>query len=139
MNIPFIIVILYVVLLLGISAVISKKSKESKEDFLLYKGKNNTSITAVTISGLLIGGAFTIWIAENAFTVGLSAGWYNVAWAFGAVIASTFIIKKFRKAGYSTVTKLVESIYDEKTCISYDIDSMHNYSASIYSRWVNTC
>ncbi len=40
-----------------------------------------------------------------------------MAWAFGAVIASTFIIKKFREVGYSTVTKLVESIYDEKTGI----------------------
>ena len=117
MNIPLIIVMLYVVLLLGISVVISKKSKQSKEDFLLYKGKNNTFITAVTISGLAIGGASTIGIAENAFSVGLSAGWYNVAWAFGAVISSTFIIKKFRLAGYSTVTKLVESIYDEKTGI----------------------
>lgn len=117
MNIPLIIVILYVVLLLGISVVISKKSKENGEDFLLYKGKNNTLITAATISGLAIGGASTIGIAENAFSVGLSAGWYNVAWAFGAVIASTFIIKKFREAGYSTVTKLVESIYDEKTGI----------------------
>ena len=117
MNIPLIIVSLYVVLLLGISVVISKKSKQSKEDFLLYKGKNNTFITAVTISGLAIGGASTIGIAENAFSVGLSAGWYNVAWAFGAIISSTFIIKKFRTAGYSTVTKLAESIYDEKTGI----------------------
>ena len=117
MNIPLIIVILYVVLLLGISLVVSKKSKESGEDFLLYKGKNNTLITAVTISGLAIGGASTIGIAENAFSVGVSAGWYNVAWAFGAVIASTFIIKKFRGAGYSTITKLIESIYDEKTGI----------------------
>lgn len=107
MNIPLVIVILYVVLLLGISVVISKKSKESGEDFLLYKGKNNTLITTVTISGLAIGWASTIGIAENAFSVGLSAGWYNVAWAFGAVIASTFIIKKFREVGYSTVTKLV--------------------------------
>ena len=117
MNIPLIIVILYVVLLLGISVVVSKKSKADGEDFLLYKGKNNTFITAMTISGLAIGGASTIGIAENAFSVGLSAGWYNVAWALGAIIASSVVIKKFRGAGYSTVTKLVESIYDEKTGI----------------------
>ena len=43
MNIPLIIVILYVVLLLGISLVVSKKSKESGEDFLLYKGKKEES------------------------------------------------------------------------------------------------
>lgn len=74
MNIPLIIVILYVIMLLGISIVISRTSKLDGEDFLLYKGKNNTLLTAVTISGLAIGGASTIGIAENAFSVGLSAG-----------------------------------------------------------------
>ena len=112
MNIPLIMVILYVVLLLGISVVVSRKAKAAGEDFLLYKGKNNTIVTAVTIAGLAIGGASTIGIAENAFSVGLSAGWYNVAWALGAVVASSLVVKKFRKSGYSTVTKLVESMYD---------------------------
>ncbi len=39
-----------------------------------------------SIAGLAIGGASTIGIAENAFTVGLSAGWYDTAWAIGAVV-----------------------------------------------------
>lgn len=114
MNTPLIIVILYVIMLLGISIVVSRKSKLDGEDFLLYKGKNNTLLTAVTISGLAIGGASTIGIAENAFSVGLSAGWYNVAWAFGSVMASFLVVKKLRRSGFNTVTKLVESIYDEK-------------------------
>ncbi len=114
MNIPLIIVILYVIMLLGISIVVSRKSKLDGEDFLLYKGKNNTLLTAVTISGLAIGGASTIGIAENAFSVGLSAGWYNMAWAFGSVMASFLVVKKLRRSGFNTVTKLVESIYDEK-------------------------
>ena len=93
MNIPLIIVILYVIMLLGISVVVSRKSKkDGGEDFLLYKNKNSTMVTAVTIAGVAIGGASTIGIAENAFSVGLSAGWYNVAWAFGAVIASFIFI-----------------------------------------------
>lgn len=114
MNIPLIIVILYVIMLLGISIIVSRKARLDGEDFLLYKGKNNTLMTAVTISGLAIGGASTIGIAENAFSVGLSAGWYNVAWAFGAIMASSLVVKKLRRSGCNTVTKLVESIYDEK-------------------------
>ncbi|WP_434798966.1 sodium:solute symporter family protein [Terrisporobacter vanillatitrophus] len=115
MNIPLIIVILYVIMLLGISVVVSRKSKkDGGDDFLLYKNKNSTMITAVTIAGVAIGGASTIGIAENAFSVGLSAGWYNVAWAFGAIIASFTIVKKLRKSGFSTVTKLIQSVYDEK-------------------------
>ena len=121
MNIPLIIVILYVVMLLGISLVVSRKSKKDGEDFLLYKGKNNTMITAVTIAGLAIGGASTIGISENAFSVGLSAGWYNVAWAFGAVCASFTVIKKLRKSGFNTVTKLVQSVYDEKAGVMMTI------------------
>lgn len=124
MNIPLIIVILYVIMLLGISLVVSKKSKKDNgDDFLLYKNKNknNTMVTAVTIAGVVIGGASTIGIAENAFSVGLSAGWYNVAWAFGAIIASFTIVKKLRKSGYSTVTKLVQSVYDEKAGVMMTI------------------
>ena len=122
MNIPLLIVILYVIMLLVISVVVSKKSKkDGGEDFLLYKNKNSSMITAVTIAGVAIGGASTIGIAENAFSVGLSAGWYNVAWAFGAIIASFTIVKKLRKSGFSTVTKLVQSVYDEKTGIMMTI------------------
>ena len=68
-------------LLFGISIYVSRKQKKDKNDFLIYKGKNNTFIVAASISGLAIGGASTIGIAENAFTVGLSAGWYDTAWA----------------------------------------------------------
>ena len=122
MNIPLIIVILYVIMLLGISVVVSRKSKkDGGEDFLLYKNKNSTMVTAVTIAGVAIGGASTIGIAENAFSVGLSAGWYNVAWAFGAVIASFTIVKKLRKSGFSTVTKLIQSVYDEKAGVMMTI------------------
>ena len=122
MNIPLLIVILYVIMLLIISVVVSKKSKkDGGEDFLLYKNKNSSIITAVTIAGVAIGGASTIGIAENAFSVGLSAGWYNVAWAFGSIIASFTSVKKLRKTGFSPVTKLIQSVYDEKTGIMMTI------------------
>lgn len=122
MNIPLIIVILYVIMLLVISVVVSTKSKkDGGDDFLLYKNKNSTLVTAVTIAGVAIGGASTIGIAENAFSVGLSAGWYNVAWAFGTIIASFTIVKKLRKSGFSTVTKLIQCIYDEKAGVMMTI------------------
>ena len=74
MNIPLLIVILYVLLLFGISIYVSYSQKKDSENFLLYKGKNNAFVVAASIAGLAIGGASTIGIAENAFTVGLSAG-----------------------------------------------------------------
>ena len=62
MNIPLIIVILYVAFLLGLGIFMSMKEKKDGENFSLYKGKNGTWITAVTIAGLAIGGASTIGI-----------------------------------------------------------------------------
>ena len=44
MNIPLIIVILYVAFLLGLGIFMSKKEKKDGENFLLYKGKNGTWI-----------------------------------------------------------------------------------------------
>lgn len=85
MNIPLLIVILYVLLLFGISIYVSYSQKKDSENFLLYKGKNNAFVVAASIAGLAIGGASTIGIAENAFTVGLSAGWYDTAWAIGGM------------------------------------------------------
>ena len=85
MNIPLLIVLLYVVLLFVISFRVSQKQKKDGDAFLLYKGKNGIIVVASSIAGLAIGGASTIGIAENAFSVGLSAGWYDTAWAIGAV------------------------------------------------------
>ncbi|MCI8341840.1 MAG: sodium:solute symporter family protein [Firmicutes bacterium] len=116
MNIPLIIVILYVVLLFAISFYVSYKQKRDGENFLIYKGKNNAFVVAASIAGLAIGGASTIGIAENAFSVGLSAGWYDTAWAIGAVVSSFLAVKYLRHSGYSTISGLVEDLYGKKTC-----------------------
>lgn len=115
MNIPLIIVILYVILLFGISFYVSHKQKNDKEAFLLYKGRNSTFVVAASIAGLAIGGASTIGIAENAFTAGLSAGWYDTAWAIGAVIAAFLVVDRMRKSGYNTISGLVNKIYGKNT------------------------
>ena len=99
----------------GISFYVSHKQKNDKESFLLYKGKNGVFVVASSIAGLAIGGASTIGIAENAFTVGLSAGWYDTAWAIGAVITAFLAVKYLRKSGYSTISALVNEMYGRKT------------------------
>ena len=113
MNIPL--VVLYVILLFGISFYVSNKQKRDGDSFLLYKGKNGIFVVASSIAGLAIGGASTIGIAENAFTVGLSAGWYDTAWAIGAVITAFLAVKYLRKSGYSTISALVNEMYGKKT------------------------
>lgn len=114
-SIPFIIVLVYVLLLFALSIYMSVKSKKDGENFLLYKGKNNMWITAVTIAGLAIGGASTIGIAENAFTKGLSAGWYDLAWAIGAVVCSLVLVKRLRASGYTTISEMTRNMYGKTT------------------------
>ena len=115
MNIPLLIVILYVLLLFCISIYVSYSQKKDSENFLLYKGKNNAFVVAASIAGLAIGGASTIGIAENAFTVGLSAGWYDTAWAIGAVVSSMLAVRYLRRSQYTTISGLVRDLYGTKT------------------------
>lgn len=114
MNIPLLIVILYVLLLFCISIYVSYSQKKDSENFLLYKGKNNAFVVAASIAGLAIGGASTIGIAENAFTVGLSAGWYDTAWAIGAVVSSMLAVRYLRRSQYTTISGLVRDLYGTK-------------------------
>lgn len=114
-SIPFIIVLVYVILLFALSIYMSVKAKKDGENFLLYKGKNNMWITAVTIAGLAIGGASTIGIAENAFSKGLSAGWYDLAWAIGAVVCSLVLVKRLRASGYTTISEMTRNMYGKTT------------------------
>lgn len=117
MNIPLLIVILYVLLLFCISIYVSYGQKKDSENFLLYKGKNNAFVVAASIAGLAIGGASTIGIAENAFTVGLSAGWYDTAWAIGAVVSSMLAVRYLRRSQYTTISGLVRDLYGTKTSL----------------------
>lgn len=89
--------------------------EKDSENFLLYKGKNNAFVVAASIAGLAIGGASTIGIAENAFTMGLSAGWYDTAWAIGAVVSSMLAVRYLRRSQYTTISGLVRDLYGTKT------------------------
>lgn len=51
--------------------------------FLFVYRKMGPFLVAVNVAGLAIGAASTIGVAENAFTTGLAAGWYNAAWSAG--------------------------------------------------------
>ena len=89
MNIPLLIVILYVLLLFGISIYVSHSQKKDSENFLLYKGKNNAFVVAASIAGL----------------------------AIGAVVSSMLAVRYLRRSQYTTISVLVRDIYGTKTKI----------------------
>ena len=85
MSVSLAILILYIVALFGISWYAKKRSEGKEENYSLAGRKLSAPLIAVTIIGLAVGGASTIGVSESAFKVGLSAGWYTIAWALGAI------------------------------------------------------
>ncbi len=114
MNIPLIIVMGYIIALFAIGAYAKKLAEGSTESYILAGRKLTTPLIAVTVTGLAIGGASTIGVAESAYNVGLAAGWYNVAWGAGAIIMGVLAAGKYRSLNVSTLPELFEKFYDTK-------------------------
>lgn len=108
MPVSLVILILYIAALFGISWYAKKRSEGNNENFALAGRKLSAPLICVTIIGLAVGGASTIGVSEQAFRVGLSAGWYTIAWALGAIVMGLFMAKKYREQNITTITELIE-------------------------------
>jgi SSS family solute:Na+ symporter len=70
-----------------------------------------TVVVASLLAGLAVGGASTIGVAERAYGSGISAGWYNAAWAAGAVVMGLFAARRYRRWEITTLPELFERHY----------------------------
>ncbi len=114
MSIPLIIVLAYIVVLFAISFWAEKRARGGVENYVLAGRKLTTTLVTVSIVGLAIGGASTIGVSEQAYKVGLSAGWYTAAWGIGAICMGLLVAKKYRQLQISTIPELLERYYDKK-------------------------
>lgn len=114
MSIQLFIVCVYVVLLFAISLYAKKKADKGASEYLFAGRKLGPVLIAVNITGLAVGAASTVGVAENAFSVGLAAGWYNAAWAAGALIMGMVAAGKYRALKATTIPDLFERYYDTK-------------------------
>jgi len=113
MNVALFIVIAYIVVLYGISWYSTKLSKDGGIAGYLLAGRGlPAGIVAVMVAGLAVGGASTIGVAENAYNAGISAGWYNAAWAAGALVVGLLVAAKYRELEVSTIPELFERYFD---------------------------
>lgn len=108
MPVALVILILYIAALFAISWVAKKRSEGKNENYALAGRQLSTSLIAVTVIGLAVGGASTVGVSEHAFRVGLSAGWYTIAWALGAIVMGLFMAKSYREQNITTITELIE-------------------------------
>ena len=114
MSIQLVIVCLYILLLFGISFWVKRRADKGSTEYLLAGRKLGTLLIAVNITGLAVGAASTVGVAERAFSIGMAAGWYNAAWAAGSVVMGLFAAGKLRKMKVSTIPEFFEKYYDTK-------------------------
>ena len=114
MSIQIFIVCAYIVLLFAISLFAKKRADKGASEYLFAGRKLGPGLIAVNITGLAVGAASTVGVAENAFSVGLAAGWYNAAWSAGALIMGLVAAGKYRALKATTIPDLFERYYDTK-------------------------
>ncbi|MFH1808325.1 MAG: sodium:solute symporter family protein [Pseudomonadota bacterium] len=112
--IPITVVSAYMVVLFGMTAWAQRLNRRGGEGLVSYllAGRGLPSwVAAALVAGLAVGGASTIGVAERAYTVGISAGWYNAAWSFGALVLGLVAARRFRRMELTTLPEFFERHY----------------------------
>ena len=109
--IPICIVCIYIVILFGLTWATRRLSRGGMIAYLLAGRNLPFWVVAPLLTGLAVGGASTIGVAEGAYKSGLSAGWYNAAWAAGAILVGLIAARRYRKMEVSTLPELFERHY----------------------------
>jgi len=116
-NIPLMIVCIYILILIVISLYSSRLIKGTSLGFLLANREWPYWMVAAMLTGLAVGGASTLGCAQSAYDVGLSAGWYDVAWAFGALLMGFFGASVWRKMNITTIPEMLGNYYTDSSRI----------------------
>ncbi len=109
--IPLAIIIIYMASLYVISWYCTKLSRKGTEHYLLAGRGMPTIVVATLLAGLAVGGASTVGVAENAYKAGISAGWYNGAWAAGALAVGLIAAARYRNWMVGTIPEIFERYY----------------------------
>lgn len=117
MSIQLCIVILYIILLFAISFYVKRRASQNPTEYLFAGRHFSSGLVAVSITGMAVGAASTVGVAESATKIGLAAGWYNAAWAIGAIVMGFVAAGKYRSLNCTTIPELFERSYDKKARI----------------------
>jgi SSS family solute:Na+ symporter len=112
--VPLAVVALYVALLFLVSWWSSRLTRGGRGGLLGYllAGRQLPFwVAAALLAGLAVGGASTVGVAERAYAAGFSAGWYNAAWAAGALVLALGAARRYRRFEITTLPELFERHY----------------------------
>lgn len=112
-GIPAAIVLAYIVVLVVVTARAGRlpSARAGVVGYLLAGRQLPAPVTAAMLAGLAVGGASTIGVAEQAYTRGISAGWYNAAWGAGAFVMGLVFAARYRRLELTTIPELLGRAY----------------------------
>lgn len=108
--------ILGIILTVGLLLVVSITSGRKVKDAQTFTtgGKASSWMVCGTILGTLVGGQSTIGTAQLAFSFGISAWWFTIGAALGALVLALLYAKPIRNSGCTTLLEIVSHQYGRK-------------------------
>ena len=105
-------IILTVGLLLAVSVFSGRKVKDARS--FTTGGRAGSWMVCGAILGTLVGGQSTIGTAQLAFSFGLSAWWFTIGAALGALLLGIIYAGPLRRSGCSTLMEVVRKQYGRR-------------------------
>lgn len=109
--IPLSIITVYILLLFVIAWSTRRLSRGGMLEYLLAGRGLPFWVVVFLLTGLAIGGASTVGVAERAYTSGISAAWYDGAWTIAVIIVGLVAAHKFRQLEMTTIPEFFERYY----------------------------
>lgn len=108
--------IIGIVLTIGILLLASIYSGRRVKDSRSFTtgGNSGSWMVCGTILGTLVGGQSTIGTAQLAFCYGISAWWFTIGAALGALVLAAVYAKPIRHSGCTTLLEIVAKAYGRK-------------------------
>ncbi|MFC2163800.1 sodium:solute symporter family protein [Acidobacteriota bacterium] len=110
--IPLSIITVYILLLFVIAWSTRRLSRGGMLEYLLAGRGLPFWVVVFLLTGLAIGGASTVGVAERAYTSGISAAWYDGAWVIAVIIVGLVAAHKFRQLEMTTIPEFFERYYN---------------------------
>ena len=105
-------ILLTVSVLLAVSILSGRKVKDARS--FTTGGRAGSWMVCGAILGTLVGGQSTIGTAQLAFSFGLSAWWFTIGAALGALVLGLVYAAPLRRSGCSTLMEVVRQQYGRR-------------------------
>ena len=105
-------ILLTVSVLLAVSILSGRKVKDARS--FTTGGRAGSWMVCGAILGTLVGGQSTIGTAQLAFSFGLSAWWFTIGAALGALVLGLLYAGPLRRSGCSTLMEIVRQQYGRR-------------------------